>query len=224
MLADNRHYTFYVWRKFFLKHKLAKFLPTPAYLFFGWRCWNDLGMCLLLPVIVFSFLLITDVLMFSCRPKTIAVVETCVRACRLLGPHSVTPGRVRNLKQRNSICFPVLTHVSLQAALLLRSVHYPPLEHEQRKFPTRMPLLGLPSNKLNKMHSNPPSTNGFRCCVHGCQCGNAVHFHAPPIYLGRWIHGAIHVVTRVIRLLRSSGWARIEMSMRLSKLVGDLII
>ncbi|EGZ27833.1 hypothetical protein PHYSODRAFT_477641 [Phytophthora sojae] len=43
MLADNRHYTFYVWRKFFLKHKLAKFLPTPAYLFFGWRCWNDLG-------------------------------------------------------------------------------------------------------------------------------------------------------------------------------------
>ncbi|KAE9297150.1 hypothetical protein PF008_g23819 [Phytophthora fragariae] len=43
MLADNRHYTFYVWRKFFLKHELAKFLPTPAYLLFGWRCWDDLG-------------------------------------------------------------------------------------------------------------------------------------------------------------------------------------
>jgi alpha-1,2-glucosyltransferase len=43
MLADNRHYTFYVWRKFFLKHELAKFLPTPLYLFFGWRCWNELG-------------------------------------------------------------------------------------------------------------------------------------------------------------------------------------
>ncbi|KAL3673879.1 hypothetical protein V7S43_001566 [Phytophthora oleae] len=43
MLADNRHYTFYVWRKFFLKHKLAKFLPTPVYLFGGWRCWDDLG-------------------------------------------------------------------------------------------------------------------------------------------------------------------------------------
>ncbi|KAI9995999.1 hypothetical protein PInf_013177 [Phytophthora infestans] len=43
MLADNRHYTFYVWRKFFLKHKMAKFLPTPLYLFFGWRCWDELG-------------------------------------------------------------------------------------------------------------------------------------------------------------------------------------
>ncbi|CAH0491033.1 unnamed protein product [Peronospora farinosa] len=43
MLADNRHYTFYVWRKFFLKHDLAKFLPAPLYLFFGWYCWNELG-------------------------------------------------------------------------------------------------------------------------------------------------------------------------------------
>ncbi|KAG7396629.1 glucosyltransferase [Phytophthora boehmeriae] len=43
MLADNRHYTFYVWRKFFLKHDLAKYLPAPLYLFFGWRCWAELG-------------------------------------------------------------------------------------------------------------------------------------------------------------------------------------
>ncbi|KAG2779164.1 hypothetical protein JG687_00006593 [Phytophthora cactorum] len=43
MLADNRHYTFYVWRKFFLKHEVAKFLPTPLYLFFGWHCWDELG-------------------------------------------------------------------------------------------------------------------------------------------------------------------------------------
>ncbi|ETL90740.1 hypothetical protein, variant 3 [Phytophthora nicotianae] len=44
MLADNRHYTFYVWRKFFLKHDMAKFLPAPLYLYFGWRCWDELGM------------------------------------------------------------------------------------------------------------------------------------------------------------------------------------
>ncbi|CAH0477876.1 unnamed protein product [Peronospora belbahrii] len=43
MLADNRHYTFYVWRKFFLKHDLAKLLPAPLYLFLGWCCWNELG-------------------------------------------------------------------------------------------------------------------------------------------------------------------------------------
>lgn len=42
LLADNRHYTFYIWRKLFLKHRLAKFLPTPLYLFFGWRCWVEL--------------------------------------------------------------------------------------------------------------------------------------------------------------------------------------
>lgn len=44
ILADNRHYTFYLWKKFFLKHDLAKFLPTPLYFLFGWHCWNELGM------------------------------------------------------------------------------------------------------------------------------------------------------------------------------------
>lgn len=42
LLADNRHYTFYVWRKFFRKHALAKFVPTPLYLYCGWRCWTEL--------------------------------------------------------------------------------------------------------------------------------------------------------------------------------------
>ncbi|DBA02851.1 TPA: hypothetical protein N0F65_006641 [Lagenidium giganteum] len=42
MLADNRHYTFYIWRKFFRKHALAKFLPSTLYMFFGWRCWIEL--------------------------------------------------------------------------------------------------------------------------------------------------------------------------------------
>ncbi|KAI9906218.1 hypothetical protein PsorP6_004570 [Peronosclerospora sorghi] len=48
LLADNRHYTFYVWRKYFLRHNLAKFLPTPCYLFFGWRCWKELGLVMIL--------------------------------------------------------------------------------------------------------------------------------------------------------------------------------
>jgi len=47
MLADNRHYTFYVWSKFFLRHPLAKFAPTPLYIFLGWRCWIELSMWLL---------------------------------------------------------------------------------------------------------------------------------------------------------------------------------
>ncbi|KAL7683734.1 putative alpha-2-glucosyltransferase Alg10 [Plasmopara halstedii] len=43
MLADNRHYTFYIWRKFFRRHEMAKFFPIPLYLFFGWRCWDELN-------------------------------------------------------------------------------------------------------------------------------------------------------------------------------------
>ena len=31
LLADNRHYTFYVWKNFFRKHWVARYLPVPAY-------------------------------------------------------------------------------------------------------------------------------------------------------------------------------------------------
>ena len=33
LLADNRHFTFYIWRRFFARHWVAKFLPIPAYMF-----------------------------------------------------------------------------------------------------------------------------------------------------------------------------------------------
>lgn len=33
LLADNRHLTFYLWRRFFARHWAAKYLPLPAYLF-----------------------------------------------------------------------------------------------------------------------------------------------------------------------------------------------
>lgn len=33
LLADNRHLTFYIWRRFFARHWAAKFLPIPAYMF-----------------------------------------------------------------------------------------------------------------------------------------------------------------------------------------------
>lgn len=31
LLADNRHYTFYVWNRFYRRHPLAKYLIVPAY-------------------------------------------------------------------------------------------------------------------------------------------------------------------------------------------------
>ena len=33
LLADNRHLTFYIWRRFFARHWATKFLPIPAYMF-----------------------------------------------------------------------------------------------------------------------------------------------------------------------------------------------
>ncbi len=33
LLADNRHLTFYIWRRFFARHWAAKYLPLPAYIY-----------------------------------------------------------------------------------------------------------------------------------------------------------------------------------------------
>lgn len=33
LLADNRHYTFYVWNRFYGKYEYAKYLPIPVYIF-----------------------------------------------------------------------------------------------------------------------------------------------------------------------------------------------
>nr|CCA22902.1 alpha1 putative [Albugo laibachii Nc14] len=43
MLADNRHYTFYIWRKFFRRYSMAKFAPLPVYTYFGWFGFRELG-------------------------------------------------------------------------------------------------------------------------------------------------------------------------------------
>lgn len=36
LLADNRHYPFYVWKKVFQRHELVQYLLVPAYVFAGW--------------------------------------------------------------------------------------------------------------------------------------------------------------------------------------------
>ncbi|OQS02545.1 alpha-1,2-glucosyltransferase [Thraustotheca clavata] len=42
LLADNRHYTFYLWNRFFLKHELLKFVPLPLYMYAGWFLFKEL--------------------------------------------------------------------------------------------------------------------------------------------------------------------------------------
>ncbi|XP_040834812.1 dol-P-Glc:Glc(2)Man(9)GlcNAc(2)-PP-Dol alpha-1,2-glucosyltransferase [Ochotona curzoniae] len=42
LLADNRHYTFYVWKRVFERHELVKFLLVPGYVFAGWSIADSL--------------------------------------------------------------------------------------------------------------------------------------------------------------------------------------
>lgn len=37
LLADNRHFTFYVWKGIFQRHQLMRFVLVPAYVFAGWN-------------------------------------------------------------------------------------------------------------------------------------------------------------------------------------------
>ncbi|XP_048356682.1 dol-P-Glc:Glc(2)Man(9)GlcNAc(2)-PP-Dol alpha-1,2-glucosyltransferase [Sphaerodactylus townsendi] len=36
LLADNRHYPFYIWRKLYQRHELMKYVLVPFYIFAGW--------------------------------------------------------------------------------------------------------------------------------------------------------------------------------------------
>ena len=40
LLADNRHYTFYVWHKIYRRHDLVKYALIPGYLFAWWSIFN----------------------------------------------------------------------------------------------------------------------------------------------------------------------------------------
>ena len=42
LLADNRHYTFYVWHKIYKKHEYVKYFLIPGYLFAWWSIFNSL--------------------------------------------------------------------------------------------------------------------------------------------------------------------------------------
>ena len=40
LLADNRHYTFYVWHKIYKRHNFVKYMLIPGYLFAWWTIFN----------------------------------------------------------------------------------------------------------------------------------------------------------------------------------------
>lgn len=42
LLADNRHYTFYIWAKLYRRHELVKFALIPVYLFAIWSMCKSL--------------------------------------------------------------------------------------------------------------------------------------------------------------------------------------
>ena len=43
LLSDNRHYTFYVWRRVFMKHPVVPYLFIPGYQACAWAWWLRVG-------------------------------------------------------------------------------------------------------------------------------------------------------------------------------------
>ncbi|KAM9312941.1 dol-P-Glc:Glc(2)Man(9)GlcNAc(2)-PP-Dol alpha-1,2-glucosyltransferase [Gastrophryne carolinensis] len=43
LLADNRHYTFYVWKKIFQRHELVRYILVPGYIFAAWTFVSSLN-------------------------------------------------------------------------------------------------------------------------------------------------------------------------------------
>ena len=45
LLSDNRHYTFYVWRRVYMVHPIMPYALVPVYLACAWAWWLRVGMC-----------------------------------------------------------------------------------------------------------------------------------------------------------------------------------
>lgn len=45
LLSDNRHYTFYVWRRVFMLHPIMPYILVPGYLACAWAWFLRAGMC-----------------------------------------------------------------------------------------------------------------------------------------------------------------------------------
>ncbi|XP_060746005.1 dol-P-Glc:Glc(2)Man(9)GlcNAc(2)-PP-Dol alpha-1,2-glucosyltransferase [Tachysurus vachellii] len=58
LLADNRHFPFYVWKRIFQKHELVRFLLVPAYLFAAWNFMDTLNSKSLFWILAFCVCLV----------------------------------------------------------------------------------------------------------------------------------------------------------------------
>lgn len=58
LLADNRHFPFYVWKRIFQKHELVRFLLVPAYLFAAWSFMDTLSSRSLFWILAFCVCLV----------------------------------------------------------------------------------------------------------------------------------------------------------------------
>ncbi|KAF9452582.1 glycosyltransferase family 59 protein [Macrolepiota fuliginosa MF-IS2] len=82
LLADNRHYTFYVWRRIYMFHPLVPYLLVPIYLACAWAWFLRAGrdqtllQTLLLPILVIPTLLPTPLL----EPRYFLIPYVLLRA------------------------------------------------------------------------------------------------------------------------------------------------
>jgi len=58
LLSDNRHYTFYVWRRFFKFHRLAKYLFTPGYMICIKMLWERIARSFTMNLLITTFYMV----------------------------------------------------------------------------------------------------------------------------------------------------------------------
>jgi alpha-1,2-glucosyltransferase len=76
LLADNRHYTFYVWRRVFMVHPVVPHVLVPGYLACAWAWFLRVGAYLLL-------LLLARMLMASSAPEQTLLQTLVLPVCVL---------------------------------------------------------------------------------------------------------------------------------------------
>ncbi|KAI9620462.1 hypothetical protein H4Q26_013674 [Puccinia striiformis f. sp. tritici PST-130] len=58
LLSDNRHYTFYIWRRFFKFHQVAKYLFTPVYMICIKMIWERIARSFTMNLLITTFYMI----------------------------------------------------------------------------------------------------------------------------------------------------------------------
>ncbi|KAL3160676.1 hypothetical protein ABBQ32_010589 [Trebouxia sp. C0010 RCD-2024] len=123
LLADNRHYTFYIWKNFFGRYVAARFWLIPLYLYSAWSLWDSItrqqskACALLLALCTAVSLIPAWLIEFRCTPFT-AFLQSLLEdahSCSSFRQQEALPGLSFAVLPVNQPC---LWSIAVDSALL----------------------------------------------------------------------------------------------------------